>query len=297
MLSGAIISLVQQSLDAQQYEIIVVDNASTDNTAVLVQSFQAEYTNHNIILLHEARQGLSYARNRAWQQANGKFVAYLDDDAKASAHWLKDALHLFDTVEPTPICLGGPAYPFYTTAKPNWFQDDYEIRSWGSETRFLETGEAFAGLNMIWQKEILEQYGGFDVNLGVIGNHLFLGEESALFKTIWQETNCAIFYYSPALAIQHWVPATKMSVWYKLKRPFVSGQTWHNRYRAKNVGDRLKITGQLLWHSLKMVLVSLIRFKQYAYWQNWLIEEWTPVMRRIGAVFGMWGIIVSLRQR
>ena len=297
MLPGAINSLVQQSLDPQQFEIIIVDNASTDDSAALVRTFQVEYTQHSIVLLHEARQGLSYARNRAWQHAKGQFVAYLDDDAKAGPNWLKDALQLFDTIGPTPLCLGGPAYPFYTTAKPDWFQDTYEIRSWGNEARFLDEGEAFAGLNMIWQKETLKQYGGFDVSLGVTGDYLLLGEESALFRKIWQESDHANFYYSPALHVQHWVPPTKMTVWYKLKRPFVSGRTWHTRYQTNDLSNRLKISGQLVWYCVKVALVSPKHVRQYAYWQNWLIEEWTPIMRRLGAVFGMWGIFVSLKQR
>ena len=97
MLVGALESLVQQTLDPALYEILVVDNACTDNTPEYVEIFQENYPEHNILMIYEPEQGLGYARNAGLNHSHGEYVAYLDDDAHASRSWLEMALELFLT--------------------------------------------------------------------------------------------------------------------------------------------------------------------------------------------------------
>ena len=88
-------------------------------------------------------------------------MAYIDDDAKASPDWLNVAFEIINSITPAPLCLGGPIYPFYLTPKPIWFKDEYEVRSWGPDSRWLSKGESFSGSNMIWKKEVFITFGGF----------------------------------------------------------------------------------------------------------------------------------------
>jgi glycosyltransferase involved in cell wall biosynthesis len=180
MLSTALESLVQQTLDKRLYEVIVVDNASSDATPEVLRGLRARYGEWNIVLAREDRLGLGYARNAGVREARGAYVAFMDDDAWADKDWLKLALGCFEYVKPTPFVVGGPILPFYDSPRPAWFKDEYEIRTWGQKPRFLRQGESFSGSNIIFNKDIIETYGGFDVQVGMKGYHLSVGVETNL---------------------------------------------------------------------------------------------------------------------
>ena len=80
-LQQALQSLARQTLPLHQYQIIVVDNASTDETAQIVNQFTPELP--NLRYLREPRLGLSIARNAGAAMATTPYLAYLDDDGRA----------------------------------------------------------------------------------------------------------------------------------------------------------------------------------------------------------------------
>lgn len=297
ILTGALESLVQQSLSPHCYEIIVVDNASTDETTEVVRAFQEKHPGYTIVLIHEPQQGLAYARNTGLRHARGGYVAYLDDDARAHPDWLKNALELFETVKPTPICIGGPVLPFYETPKPEWFKDDYETRPHGDEPRCLYRYEAFTGTNMVWRKKTVESLGGFEVSLGVKGSLLNLGEETALFNKVWRSFDHPVLYYSPQVLVHHLITPYQMTVSYQLKWEFVFGQVWNRIYGPKVFWSRLLLLVRLLWGIAKVGTLALWRVRAHEHWQSWLIEEWKPVARKFGIWFGIFGLSVLGRRR
>ena len=63
----AVNSLCCQTLSPDSYEIIVVDNGSTDGTEATIADLQAVYVGHTVRYICEKRQGLSHARNRGYQ--------------------------------------------------------------------------------------------------------------------------------------------------------------------------------------------------------------------------------------
>lgn len=131
ILGNAIESLCNQTLCSSQYEIIVVDNNSTDATREVVESFLNFY---NIRYLFESRQGLSYARNSGWENAQGKYIAYFDDDCQVPTNWMTEAKKIIENLE--PYVFGGPTYPFYDLSKPQWFKDSYQTFTYGEEPFF-----------------------------------------------------------------------------------------------------------------------------------------------------------------
>jgi len=298
LLNGALKSLLEQSLDPERYEIIIVDNVSTDNTPEVVKTFQEMYPKHTITRVYEPRQGLGYARNTGFKNARGRYVAYIDDDAIAGHDWLKNALELFTSVKPTPVCLGGPIFPFYITPKPKWFKDAYETRKWSDQPRCLKPGESFSGSNMIWSKNFfLKNLNGFDVRLGVKGEYLSLGEEDELFQQIWHMLDDPIFYYSPKLLVRHLVLPFKMTVFYFLKRSFVEGQVWSLQYKQKGLLNRLQfLTGRLLI-LFKTGLRTFRKVRVHNYLENWVVEDWGSIFSHIGVIFGALGFIIPVRQR
>ena len=165
-LLASVTSALQQTIPADTYEVIVVDNASTDGTAQAIQKLVDEHP--NLRYLYETRLGLATARNTGWQAAQGTYIAFLDDDAKAESNWLETAKELIERNPTNLRCVGGPIHPFYTSPKPDWWLDKYEIRTRGDVQRHLRQGEFFSGSNMIWLRETLGKYGGFEANAGSV---------------------------------------------------------------------------------------------------------------------------------
>jgi glycosyltransferase involved in cell wall biosynthesis len=293
LLGGALRTLCHQTLDRSAYEVIVVDNNSNDGSRQLVDEFCRRFS--NVRYCFEPQQGLSYARNRGLQEARGKYVAYIDDDARAGENWLKTALALLENTKPVPLCLGGPILPFYSTTKPTWFKG--EMRTWGDSPRYLRPGESFSGSNMIWRKEILLTLGGFDVSSGVRGDYLSIGEETMLFEKIWYSFEQPHFYYSPELAVQHWVPPTKMTVAYQLKRAFAAGQCWNRLHGPRMSWRRMRFLMGGVLDITTMLGQLLRRRKKHAYFQNWLIEDGSPIFVKLGTLSGVMGLDIRLRQR
>ena len=86
LLPTALQTVCEQALDCTEYEVLVVDNNSTDETRFVTESFMQRYS--NVRYCFEPQQGLSYARNRGWREARGKYVAYTDDECKVPPQWL-----------------------------------------------------------------------------------------------------------------------------------------------------------------------------------------------------------------
>lgn len=108
LLAGALESVCQQSLAASAYEIVVVDNNSTDETPQVSRAYAERYPDVRYYI--EPQQGLSYARNRDWQEARGEYVAYIDDDCQAPASWLAVGQAVIEHVAPDGF--GGPILLF-----------------------------------------------------------------------------------------------------------------------------------------------------------------------------------------
>src|SRR3979411_1602731 len=71
----------EQTIPYGDYELLVVDNGSTDHTAQIVERFQHRYRKHHIRYFYHSTRGLSQARNRAAAEAMSPILHYIDDDA------------------------------------------------------------------------------------------------------------------------------------------------------------------------------------------------------------------------
>ena len=121
-LNRSIRSAFVQNYPEEKYEIIVVDNKSTDNTEDIVLDNFSNVS--NLKYIYESVLGLSQARNTGWKNAKGQYVAYLDDDAVARFDWLEKILHVFNTVYPKPACVGGKIEPLWGKPRPPWISDE-----------------------------------------------------------------------------------------------------------------------------------------------------------------------------
>jgi glycosyltransferase involved in cell wall biosynthesis len=249
LLSGCLQSLTEQSIGQSLYEVIIVDNNSTDGTQAVGLDYVGRYRNFRYG--KEQRQGKSYACNTGIRLAKGKYVAFIDDDAKASSNWLERIVDAFESIVPTPVAVGGTIYPWFEHRPPSWFSDDMEIRTWGDERRFLKPPRGqlgFSGSNMAFQKDILAHYGGFPTDIGPVGNKFELGEEAALFFRIYRDY--PYFWYDPDISVRHLVAHEKMRVQYQLERAYLTGIAVAKIRRERSMCEIARRLMSIMWHSI-----------------------------------------------
>lgn len=223
-LEKCLCGLVRQTLSLERYEIIVVDNGSTDNTSEILTKFA---DNSLVRVVIEPVPGLSRARNRGIKEAKAPYVGYIDDDAVPGERWLEAALEAFHGVIPEPDWVGGPVTLEWEVAKPDWINKELSAPlgwvNWGDFPRPLKTAEWLIGANSCFKKDCLEKFGGFDERLGRQGSCLLSGEETQIKKKI--EATGGMLYYHPDVTVHHFVPATRVKPSWFYRRYFWGGVT------------------------------------------------------------------------
>lgn len=225
-LRKAISSLVAQTLPIEEYEVIVVDNASTDNTRAVVDAFAGA---PNLRYIHEPVLGLSQARNTGWRSAKGEYVAFLDDDAMACAEWLERILQAFETVQPQPGAVGGKVVPIWENPRPDWLPKEVEpsltIIDWSPDPLFLTEAHQFlAGVNVAYPRRLLVSAGGFSTELGRKGANLLSSEEYLIERYL--RRSALGVYYDPRIAVQHHIPAQRLTAKWLCRRYFWQGASF-----------------------------------------------------------------------
>lgn len=219
----AIESLLNQSISKENFEIIVVDNGSTDETKALIDKYDDRYMKY----LYESKQGLSFARNAGWKAASGEWVAYIDDDAVASPHWVESLIEFVKMQNNQAAVVGGPAYLVWPVEKPAWLigklLEYLSFVDHGLCSRKLEPGQDLYGVNCVFRKKYLERTGGFNAELGRVGCSLLSGEETVLIGEI-TKLGGEVFYVANALVWHHVSPERTSKRWF-LRRSYWQGVT------------------------------------------------------------------------
>ncbi len=223
-LEKCLCGLLKQTISPDHFEIIVVDNGSTDNTTEVLAKFA---DNPLVRVTTEPVAGLSRARNRGLKEAKAPYVGYIDDDAVPGERWLEAALEVFHGINPQPDWVGGPVTLEWEVAKPGWINEELSAPlgwvDWGDVPRPLNTSEWLIGANSCFRKDCLERLGGFDERLGRQGSCLLSGEETQIKKKI--EASGGMLYYHPDVTVRHFVPADRVKTSWFYRRYFWGGVT------------------------------------------------------------------------
>jgi len=283
LLRLAMESILEQKVPSDSYELIIVDNNSTDNTREVVEQFSSRKT--NIRYFFEDIQGLSYARNRGWYESRGIYVGYLDDDAKAPPNWLEVAQDICKNIH--PAAFGGPFYGYYLSPKPDWYKDEYGSWIQGTRARRLTENETLVGGNMFIRRALLESLGGFDHNLGMRGILLGYCEETALIEKIRHQKEENVLYYDPRLYIEHFVRPEKMK-WSRIIYQIYAG--WRDYFKVYPSKNEPVSVIRLYYRIIKNIILFIVDIvfrvfyrdrTKYPRFQNYYYEHSTWYIRVI----------------
>ncbi len=214
-LGSAIDSLLAQDFPGS-FEVVVVDNASKDNTREVVE---ARLPNPKLEYVYEPITGLSVARNTGAKTASAEILAYLDDDAVASSQWLRVLYEAYQSNNKLAIA-GGKVTLIWPEDinPPKWLSVElsgnlgyYDL---GNSVVYIDQpGLTPRGLNYSIRRTFLEQIGGFDINLGRVGKKLLSNEElyttELALKQGWQ-----VAYLPEALVAHNVAPERVKPSWF-----------------------------------------------------------------------------------
>lgn len=218
-LKNCLQSLDRQTANKRLYEVIVVNNNSKDNTREIVKGFTKGQL--NIREVTEKKQGLSYARNRGWQEAKGTYVAYIDDDAEARQDWVEQIVHFIKTHTQVKV-FGGPYDRFSPNPLPAWLPENYGTLNLGNKIKMLNLkNEWISGSNMIFNKILFFKYGCFITSFEEKGEKVIYGEETK-FLTRLKKAQEPIFYV-PTVRVKHLVAECRQNLWGLLKNDYSRG--------------------------------------------------------------------------
>ncbi len=142
-------------------EILVIDNASTDQTAQVAAAFPG------VRVIREDRRGVTRARQRGFREARGNLLAFVDADTRIPTGWYNAILEEFEKT-PDLACLSGP-YVYYDFSPGLSLLASFYWNAIAIPTAWVVGYMAIAG-NMVLPRTVLEQMGGFDTTIEFYGD-------------------------------------------------------------------------------------------------------------------------------
>jgi GT2 family glycosyltransferase len=199
-----------------EYEIIVVDNASTDDTRRTVDAVSA--VSPNVRYLEEPRLGVSHGRNTGIQRALAPIVAFTDDDNVVGDRWVATIKSILDT-NPDAWAVGGPVRAEWPTDVPAWLDRHHwgplAILDYGNETFYTSAQDPRCLLtaNLAFRREVFDRIGGFSPDFPRCQDH-------ELLVRLWRAGGRAL--YTPELAIGATITSERLTRRYH--------REWHARH-------------------------------------------------------------------
>lgn len=218
-------ALLAQDLPRPDYEVVIVDNASSQENARALQDWAAR---HPDVLRYvpEPEPGLNLARNAGIANARGDVLAFLDDDAIPAPHWLTELLRAFDA-HPAAFAVGGRIVSKFTSAAPDWLDDrfanylsDFDR---GDRIRTLHFDDYPRGANMAFRKQAFAECGPFAPCLDRRGDLLLSSGDIEMCYRVEQSGHDVL--YVPAADVQHLIRGDRLSFEWFVRRSYWQGRS------------------------------------------------------------------------
>jgi glycosyltransferase involved in cell wall biosynthesis len=184
LLPQTVESLLSQQFDWGDHEIVIVDNASTDDTRAVAQNIQKRHS--RVRYVYESTLGVAVARNRGAQEAEADYIAYFDDDIIANPDCLQHLMAPFFEVQPRPAAVMGKVDLLWEGERPAWFPERFETLlsrfDRGDTPRFMTSDEYLLTTNVAFERRAFLEAGGIRTDLSRVGRMFICGGDTEIFK-------------------------------------------------------------------------------------------------------------------
>jgi len=222
--------------EGTEWELLVMDNASTDHTRTVVREFETALP---LRYIHESTQGLSYARNRAVAETAGsEILLFTDDDVRVEPGWIAAFAAAADAC-PEADFFGGRVKPLFEGGRPGWLQDEnmdlldglFVNYDPGSESGWIQPEAILpVGASMGFQRDCFAGGNLFRTDLGVSGRSLGRGEDTEFLARLL-EAGRRGYYVADALC-RHEVPPERLTFRYAFRYGMACHGGGRSRLRA-----------------------------------------------------------------
>ena len=283
-IGDALDSLYNQTSSLSEFEVLLVDNNSTDGTPGIYKTWREQHPDGNFQYLSEHRQGASFARNTGAIHAKTEWLCFMDDDAVAFPDFAANIIKHTEE-KPTIVGFGGKIIPKYIPEKPVWMS--YYVSSLVGNFDYspipcaFKKGKYPLESNMIIKKSVFDQIGGFNTTLpGVVGTLRIGGEGKELFyKVIGLGEE---IYYDPNIIVYHVVETSKLTKEYLYR--VASGIGRGERVRTLSI-SYFSYVLKLIEYIFKLGASVALGIK-YAIMGN-AAQSWKVIQFRIDAMLGL----------
>lgn len=219
----------------QPWEFLVIDNASTDDTAAILADKSWRFPGPEVRMVREEKLGISHARNRAIAEARGEYIIFIDDDETPDPDWLRAYESAIQQARPD--ALGGRIELMFEDAeRPAWLSDELlgflGKLDHGKVQHQLTDSETpiFTG-NCGFKKSIFDDAGLFNVDLGRRGGDNTGGEDTEMYRRL-VEAGYSV-WWAPGAVINHRIQVGKLRRQYFLDLHYREGRVEGLRARGK----------------------------------------------------------------
>jgi glycosyltransferase involved in cell wall biosynthesis len=228
---AAVLSSVLDALEAQAcaaaFEIVVVDNASTDDTRSLLEARSARDARYRT--LFEPVLGRSVAMNAGAAAARGAVLVFTDDDVVVASDWIESYRRFFRAPPAdTMLVAGGPIHPIAHDLGhwPAWLGEggvrDLVLLDWGDVERELHPPEYLWGANMALTRESFDRIGAWDETIGR------RGDERGTYEDVEYQDRVrhagGTVWYCPRARVLHRLPDDRVTPTIVLSNAFARGR-------------------------------------------------------------------------
>lgn len=286
--SGLLVKTLERMLDLSVpdgvgWELVVVDNNSTDDTQEVLSRYEGVLPLRIVV---EEKQGLSYARNAAARAARGRYLAWTDDDVLVNPAWISEYVDAFRRW-PEATYFGGPVIPWFEGNPPGWLQETvhmvrgpYALVDHGDEPIWLDRTHVAYGANFAIDRETQLDF-PFDPRLGRVGTSLRSGDETAVQRALREAGHRG--RWVPGARVRHFIPAERQTVAFLRRRIRALGR----EQASRNPSTATRLLGRPRW-LWKAVVIAELRYRWHRLaspaptWMRWLKESAAHQGRFIG---------------
>lgn len=238
-------SLKNQTVDKKKYEIIIVNNNSTDKTEEISKRFIEENPDLNIKYVVETQRGLSAARNRGIKESDGEIIIFIDDDAEVTPNYVEEAVKFFQTYDDVDA-MGGKIIPKYEDGKePEWmsiFLWGLVTKSdWGNKIRKYPYSKYPPGCSMSFRKKIFDEIGVFNESLTLRCDDKFIFKQMDKFKKK--------YLYNPDFIVFHNIDKNRLTNESIKKISYLVG-----------IGERIRLLNSPVYIKLLKIIEYIFKF-------------------------------------